>query len=1299
MPPTINETINEALLLDVFAIYSDAEVKMLNAVAKRIAKGIKTEGWNESKLKSTQALKKEIDVLLNSANKKAKAKISEGVIEAYKNGVENVKTKKGAHETILDELEIPMNLKMQLLATNGLLDNASFQVLRNSDDVYQKVMAHSTTGLLAGTDTRIQATQKMLNEFASKGITSFVDKAGRSWDLSSYSEMCARTVSSHAALQGHIDRQLEVGEDLVKVSSIGTTCPICARWQGVVLSISGNSPKYHSIEEAKATGLFHPNCKHTLVMHIPELDGVGKTEPLPEGSKIKESERYMLTQQQRGNERKIRYWKKRKALAITPEEQLKCNEKIKYWQHTNLLHCEKYNLRRLYAREGVMTGKVGGDMGNWGVGGNLVDYETLYKDIIGESPKKAFGTFKMNLQLFGNSGKPSYEKWLKEEIQTLDQLDIDKAQMKDANNKAVTPTSLYKKYIGDNPMQDWADVAPYEKGTKEYKSGYAKWLKNQIEEIGVTYKIKPKYVEIHEDIPLEDTKLSATEIYKKYHNGEKPTEAFKKNGGELGTGMTYAKWVETQKKELIKNGITKTVPFGNVTTQKTVNTISQASKAINNAKDVVKQAELDKYKQKLDSKVNGAYDGYLQVKEQMEIFKDKYDEVSSVDDEDLKFEGEKLKLAMNKHLEMVKKKAEKTFGGSSFDYALNKLKDMFAKETDVTMKAHIENQINTYEDVKKEKEADLSIKKKKDEATAFLNSVKTDPDSVSYGTIKTYIKDNIDDADIYNEYLKAHKLKKVIVFKDDIETGLYATKQEINDKKYSLQWKVDHYKQSGDKVKELISKANLEAFEEAEKEINEEKKKAAEKAKKLIESKSGKVTLGRETRFDEGKLVKRDSIYQELDLTDLENLSDQVTGHHLFENSNRRDILGRDRIDGHNHHRGHDIRIKSGLSKEDRELAEAFALAYDEYFNTIKCQDINLAYLNGYDKASPLMKKKIDAINMAIESSELNEPIVLHRFTTPEVMKSVFKTLDFGTIDKDEIFDNDTFISAATGGHPTFGKRNYKMTIQVDKGTHALPSLNHEELEVLLKKGKLQFVGTNKYTSSKPQKLKNYDGTYTNFVGEEVVVRYIEDGKAYKYEEVDANKIDDMLGKDELVKHHTNESKPWISSLSKDERKASDRYTGSWYTEMNNVYRRNDRSDKQVVKLSEDLTTALRRSSTEQPIVLRRGVRQSDLAYMLGFNGDWSKVESHWDEVNKGGYAAEDKGFLSTSPYSSGGFTKDVELRIYCPTGTHAAYVDSISTHRGEKETLLQSGSIYKVHQLKKVGYKTVAYIELLGTD
>ena len=705
----INKDINEALIQDVLLVYSDAEDKLLSAVAKRVAKGIKEEGWNEKTLKDTQKLHDELYSILYKTSKLSKSKISKGILDSYKQGYAEVGGEKGTHNTILDEFNIPMNLKMLILDTNKLLDNATFQILRKADDAYQKVMAHATTGLLAGVDTRIQASQKMLNEFAVKGITSFVDKAGRNWDLSSYAEMCARTVGSHAALQGHIDRQVEVGEDLVKVSTIGTTCPICQRWQGVVLSISGKNPKYHSVDEAKASGLFHPNCKHTLTMYIPELDDdtehSGKVEPDPVNSSPQSDERYELIQKQRANERSIRYWKKRKALAITPEEEQKCIEKIKYWQRTNLLYCEKNGLRRQYAREGVMKAKSNIDIGPL-IGGNLKEYEGVYKAVIGTDPKKAY-KLEMDLQFFGEN--PPYEMWLKDEVHSLDQLDLDKAQMKDSSNKSVTPTTLYKKYIGDNPMQDYKTVSPYEKGTKEFKSGYAKWLKEQINEIGVSYKIKPKYMEIHTDVSVEDTKLSATEIYKKYHDGKKPTEAFKELGGEEGTGMKYGKWVETQKKELIKNGITKTVPFENSVVEKN-------TKAINQAKVLINDAKLVAYKEELNKTVTGAYTGSQAVKKAaQEMANAKYNGTPEEYDTAVK----KYEIAKEKHLEMIKVKAEKLYGSSEFEAEKQKLNDLLNNISSPDVKKHIKSQYKVYEQVeadKKEEEKKAAALKKIQEA-------------------------------------------------------------------------------------------------------------------------------------------------------------------------------------------------------------------------------------------------------------------------------------------------------------------------------------------------------------------------------------------------------------------------------------------------------------------------------------------------------------------------------------------------------------------------------------------------------
>lgn len=590
----VEKDISEALMNDVLMIYSDAEDKMLKAVAKRVARGITTDGWNEQKLQDTQLLKKEIESVISNTTKMSSARVSKGIIDSYKSGKMSVGGKKGTHATILDDIDIPMNLKMLVLATNKLLDNASFQVLRNANDAYQEVMAHATTGLLSGVDTRIQASQKMLNEFARKGISSFVDKSGRNWSLSSYAEMSARTVGSHAALQGHIDRQLEVGEDLMKVSTIGTTCPICQRWQGVVLSISGNNPKYHSVDSAKAAGLFHPNCKHTMGMYIPELDDDsefgGKVEPDPLDMTTRSSERNKLIEKQRSNERQIRYWKQRKAVAITPDGELRCNEKVKEWQFKNLIHCEKNDLRRQYAREGVMTGKATGPQGSL-IGGSLKEYADVYKKVIGDDPVKVHKTLmSMDLTRF------SITEWLRSEVKSLDDIDVDRAMMKDASKKDVTPTSLYKKYIGDTPLADYAEVSPYEKSTKEYKSGYAKWLKDEIDKIGGAYAVKPEYKFISEDVPVEDTKLSATEFYKKYHEGKKPTDAYIALGGEEATGVKYGRWVEAEKKALISSGISKKVPFDSVTLEKTRTIIKLSSEVLEKAKKSIDDPIIDLYK-------------------------------------------------------------------------------------------------------------------------------------------------------------------------------------------------------------------------------------------------------------------------------------------------------------------------------------------------------------------------------------------------------------------------------------------------------------------------------------------------------------------------------------------------------------------------------------------------------------------------------------------------------------------------------------------------------------------------------
>lgn len=100
------------------------------------------------------------------------------------------------------------------------------------------------------------------------GITAFIDKRGRSWNMASYTDMLCRTSSMQIFHQAKTNEYLAHGEDLVIVTSHTPTCAKCAPWNGKILSLTGETPGFPTMDEARAAGLFHPNCRHTYGLYI-----------------------------------------------------------------------------------------------------------------------------------------------------------------------------------------------------------------------------------------------------------------------------------------------------------------------------------------------------------------------------------------------------------------------------------------------------------------------------------------------------------------------------------------------------------------------------------------------------------------------------------------------------------------------------------------------------------------------------------------------------------------------------------------------------------------------------------------------------------------------------------------------------------------------------------------------------------------------------------------------------------------------------------------------------------------------
>lgn len=94
---------------------------------------------------------------------------------------------------------------------------------------------------------------------------------GLMWKPEVYARMLGRTVIADARRVAFRQRYLSNGIDLVKVLANGTSHAVCRVWEGETLSLTGATPGYPTVDQARAAGLFHPNCRHRYVVDTEAL--------------------------------------------------------------------------------------------------------------------------------------------------------------------------------------------------------------------------------------------------------------------------------------------------------------------------------------------------------------------------------------------------------------------------------------------------------------------------------------------------------------------------------------------------------------------------------------------------------------------------------------------------------------------------------------------------------------------------------------------------------------------------------------------------------------------------------------------------------------------------------------------------------------------------------------------------------------------------------------------------------------------------------------------------------------------
>jgi hypothetical protein len=194
--------------------------------------------------------------------------------------------------------------------------------------------------------SRIQAAQKALDDLAAHGITGFTDRAGRNWDLASYAEMATRTAVSSAWDDMQARMMARSGLDLIETYTHSTegSCALCRPWLNRILSLTGATPGYATLAEAKASGFRHIQCRCSWTAKGQVID---VTNPVPAAES---AAAYEASQRQRALERVVRAAGRQAAAAITPAARRKARTQLTAARKASAEHRQ---------RHGVVMTKVG----------------------------------------------------------------------------------------------------------------------------------------------------------------------------------------------------------------------------------------------------------------------------------------------------------------------------------------------------------------------------------------------------------------------------------------------------------------------------------------------------------------------------------------------------------------------------------------------------------------------------------------------------------------------------------------------------------------------------------------------------------------------------------------------------------------------------------------------------------------------------------------------------------------------------------------------------------------------------
>lgn len=220
-------------------------------------------------VQSMTSMLNRITSLSNALKNSSKPSVESVIKTAYESGYMNASggttiKYSDTQQATLDRLMTDTYNDM-LIATNYMSESAKRFVRVKASQVMQLQQA-----IRMGNKSLANALAKQLEagrlgkDAYSQAFTGIVDKAGRRWNLKTYSEMVVRTKVQQAHVYGTAQQGHEMGYHLFIISS-HNALDACSHWEGKIITVGESIDGYHSYEELAASNqIFHPNCKHHI---------------------------------------------------------------------------------------------------------------------------------------------------------------------------------------------------------------------------------------------------------------------------------------------------------------------------------------------------------------------------------------------------------------------------------------------------------------------------------------------------------------------------------------------------------------------------------------------------------------------------------------------------------------------------------------------------------------------------------------------------------------------------------------------------------------------------------------------------------------------------------------------------------------------------------------------------------------------------------------------------------------------------------------------------------------------------